>query len=88
MRNVIDEPDNLEKLKTKATQIIAENGFDIRGREQPHQLSVQSTQQPTDSFQPKMRGGVEYLIRLEKQWILKKRTITMCNTLHIQRRGG
>lgn len=58
MRNVKDEPDNLEKLKTMATQIIAENGFVIRGREQPHQLSVQSTQQPTDSFQPKMRGGV------------------------------
>ena len=58
MRNVKDEPDNLEKLKTMATQIVAENGFNIRGREQPHQLSVQSTQQPTDSFQPKMRGGV------------------------------
>lgn len=57
MRNAKEKPENQEKLKVMATQIIAENGFDIRGREQPHQLSVQSTQQTNDSFQTKTRGG-------------------------------
>lgn len=58
MQHAKDKPENLDKLRVMATQIIMENGFDIRGREQPHQLSEQSTPQPTDSFQPKMRGGV------------------------------
>lgn len=51
-------PGILDKLKTMATRIINDTGISIRGRGQPHQLSVQSTQQPTDSFQPKMRGGL------------------------------
>lgn len=54
-KNANDKPANMEKLKTMATQIIAENGFDIRGRKQPHQLSVPSTQKTNDILHPKRR---------------------------------
>ena len=57
MKNAEDKTDNLVKLKKMATQIIAENGFDIRGRVQPQVQPEKMVKHANDFFLMRIPGS-------------------------------